>query len=253
MRGPPWIADSGSSRWLRRWPICVNTTSKTPASSYVGRWTPPPEWDEFWLNVAVTDLRFCTLDGRTAIPFDDANLNIAGRSGYVILNYTVDTADVMEVLWVYWSVNTGTPSNTSSTIADATNISFYTDIGGPLGPYVPMQQRLGETLGLRVQRQAAAKVALFYQLPGGQIVRNGIAGRAGYEGLKGWSITTDLTLTAPLTDSRVLLDAQGRAFIKVLVSGGSSGDEDKAVHVLATSTTGAIYRGSASVNTLNLT
>ena len=251
MNGPPWIKDFSSTvRWANRIPFSYNTTGLSTSTAYTGRLTIPEPFDAFWDTAAAAELRITTYDGRTAIPFDDVSLNIAGRSGYLIVRPTVTTASKMEVGWLYWDADGAT--DTSSTIADATAVVFAIDVGGPVPPFASCIPNLGDTLGTKRQKDSGAKIAVYFRLPQGSQLNGGAAGWPGYEAPQHWSITADPGLSAALADTRIVQDAQRNLFVKVLVSGGSDNTTDKPVDLELGTTFSRDLIGTVSLDIENL-
>lgn len=251
MIGPSWIKDFSSTvRWANRAPFAYNTTGKSTSTAYTGRLTIPEAFDAFWDTAAAAELRVTTYDGRTAIPFDDVSLSIAGRSGYLIVRPTVQTASKMEIGWLYWDADGATDAST--TIADATDLDFYMEPGGPVPPYVAMRSVLGQTLGQKIQKQSTDAIAVYFKLPPGRLMPGGSAGWPGYEGPQHWSISASLALTATLANTRIVQDERRELYIRALVSAGSDGDADKPVDVTVDTTIRQAIVGTASFDVEDL-
>lgn len=252
MRGPANIKDFSSTvRWPNRIPFCYNTTGLSTSTAYTGRLTIPEPFDAFWDTAVAAELRVTTFDGRTAIPFDDVSLNIAGRSGYLIVRPTVTTAAKMEVGWLYWGATGAT--DTSTTIADATAVTFYMDVGGPVPPFIPFASPLGATKGTKRQKQSGETVAVYFRLPAGQELPGNAAGWPGYEAPQHWSVSTgDPALVALLANTRIVQDAQRNLYLKALVAAGNDNTTDIVVDMLCDTIFGQSLIGTVSFDTEDL-
>jgi len=242
MAGPTWY----DSNYLYRAPIVVDGSAT--AAGTVDATLVIPETHPIWLTVQSTgyDIRFTTNNGYTTLAYNRRTWTYASRVGVIdIDSITHHVTNTMTVIWMYWGYTGATDGSTSPAIASALNAYLFA--GAPVAPVLNIQlEPVGVTSPTQLlQKTTAETLGICWLLP--PLILRTIPWQSSMtlEGPRTLSSGGGIGLTHSTANLR-LGEAQGRLFVRSLVSGGADGSNDD-LYVQVVTTEDRTLRGTANL------
>lgn len=248
MAGPTWY----DSNYTYRAPIVVDGSAT--AAGTVDATITIPETHPFWLTVQDDghDVRFTANNGYTLLDYNRRTWTYASKVGVFDINaITHHTTNTMTVIWIYWGYAAASDGSTSPSISGALNA--YLHVAGPVAPVFEMRfEDVGSTAPAQTFQKTANEVAgVTWRLP--EMALRTIPWQASMtlEGPRTLTAGGGPGPTPYLTENLRLFEAQGRLYLRSLISGGTTGNSYDA-YVQAVTTEERTLRGTMAMTVNDL-
>lgn len=233
--GPTWLGTA----WKQRVPVTIDAATGASTGTVDIEISVPDE-DDFWNNVEATgyDIVPTDADGINVLSFALSGFDADARTCTVQIDaFALDTGSKQHMIWLYWN-NSGA-GDLSSAVTITSAIAGYIQFGVPRNAIIiPARDfEVGSTEPPTIRVKAPNATADYYWditdvlLPREFRHNDGL----GYEGVTYATSTISATGTGATSDAATrFVQANGRIYVKVRVTAGTSGTDETLILTVKT-------------------